>query len=340
MKTITITNFGGRLTRILNGDMNSGFAKFAPSFGYDPFSKPMNLTWLEVPENITGTAITDLILDSVSRVEGGILFVYAIGSTGKLYKIQTNSASSPNVDSVVGIGSVAAGGISFNKGASMQLFGFASAVGASQGSVLGKIYVGGDGQVNKINTDFSAEAVVGTIANYTQNRYRPLNQFIGKLIFGNGNTIGVIDSTGTVTSPLNASSVYSQLNPPLPPETYITDIDISPDGTYAAISTSGIQTESPLNFSDTTGGLNPSQTSAGNIYYWNGTDQAVTSSRYTGKVGINALQNYLNKNMIFTGDAFGSAVSTEFEKTISVQDSKPPYPNATVVNGNFLTWSS
>ena len=48
METIEITNFQGRLTRILNGELNSGFAKFTTSFGYDPFSKPMNLTWAEV----------------------------------------------------------------------------------------------------------------------------------------------------------------------------------------------------------------------------------------------------------------------------------------------------
>ncbi len=339
MTTITISNFGGRLTRILNGDLNSGFAKYNTSFGYDPFSKPMNLTWLETPTDITGTAITDLVLASVSRVENGNMFVYALGSTGKLYKIQPNSSSSATVDSVVGIGSVAAGGPTFNKGASMQLFGFSSVVGGgSTGSVLGRIFIGSDGQINKINVDFGGDAVVGSGPNYVQNRYRPLAQFIGKLIFGNGNTIGVVDSTGTVTSPLNVSSVYSQLNPGFPPETYVTDIDVNPNGTYVAISSSGIQTEGPLNFVDTTGSLNPSETSAGNVFYWNGTDQAATASQFTGAVGINALQNYLNRNMIFSGDAFGTSVGTEFEKEISVQNTKPPFPNATAVNGNFLTW--
>ena len=52
-QTIVITNFGGRLTRILNGDMNFRFAKFATSWGYDPFSKPMNLTWLPTPNDIS-----------------------------------------------------------------------------------------------------------------------------------------------------------------------------------------------------------------------------------------------------------------------------------------------
>jgi hypothetical protein len=59
--TIEITNFGGRLTRILNGPLNSGFAKFTSSWGYDPFSKPDNLTWFESPTDITGS-INNLVV--------------------------------------------------------------------------------------------------------------------------------------------------------------------------------------------------------------------------------------------------------------------------------------
>lgn len=337
-QTLPITNFGGRLTRVLNGDLNSGFAKFTPSFGYDPFSKPMNLTWLESPTDITGTAISDLPLAATPKVEAGILYVYTLGSTGNLYKIQPNSDSNPNVDSVVGITSVKAGGITYNKGASMQLFGFASVVGASSSSVLAKLYVGGDGQVNKVNIDGSAEAIVGTIGNYVQNRYRPLTQFVGKLVFGNGNSIGIIDSTGTVTSPLNMSSVYSELNPDLPPETYVTDLDLSMDGNYTLISTSGVLNESLTNFSAGTGGLNPALVSSGNVYYWNGLDQAATSVKYIGGSGISALQTYLDKNMIFTGDAFGSSLNNDSQKILSLPNNKLPSPNATAVNGNFVTW--
>lgn len=72
VETIEITNFGGRLTRILNGEMNSGFSKFANSFGYDPFSKPMNLTWFEQPVDITGP-ITDLIVAAKKYYGGNAL---------------------------------------------------------------------------------------------------------------------------------------------------------------------------------------------------------------------------------------------------------------------------
>src|SRR5258708_3138088 len=138
-KTLEITNFGGRLTRILNGDLNSGFSKFVPSWGYDPFSKPMNLTWLEAPVDIS-TGISDLIvaLKPWFSAAASQQYVFGLGNTGNLYQIQPNSITNPNLDSIVGITSIKSNTPSFNFGGSLDFFGS-----------VPKIYIGGDTQINR-----------------------------------------------------------------------------------------------------------------------------------------------------------------------------------------------
>ena len=92
MPTKIIDNFTGSMTPKLNGDMNSGYSQWLNVFGYDPFTKPGNLTWNEMQTQIdsAGSVITDLIVAGKTRVESGIIYVYAIGHTGRLYKIQVN----------------------------------------------------------------------------------------------------------------------------------------------------------------------------------------------------------------------------------------------------------
>jgi len=105
MQTLTINNFQGRLTRYMDGDINSGFAKYTTTFGNDPFTTPGNLTWFETPTRIDsgGSVITDLIMAMRPRLESGITYVYAIGHTGRLYKIQVNDPTTyaPNYDNPV-----------------------------------------------------------------------------------------------------------------------------------------------------------------------------------------------------------------------------------------------
>lgn len=325
-QTLPITNFGGRLTRVLNGELNSGLAKFVPSFGYDPFSKPMNLTWLEQPVDITGGAITDLVLAAKQRFESGVLYIYAIGSSGNLYKIQPNSITNPNIDSVIGIASVL-NGASYSFGASIDFFGQTE-----------KIYVGHDNGVNSINFDGTSEAKIGTTANYMANRYRPIMQFIGSLVFGNGSNIGLIGPTGTVTSPLfgsGASSFYGQLSPTLPPETYITDIDLSPDGNYLYLTTSGIPNENIITVSND---RQAASASNGQIDYWNGSDTGITATKTIPSYAVTALQTYLDNNMFFSNDSFGSSINNGTAKMVSLPNNKAPYSNAVTVNGNFLSW--
>lgn len=313
--TIEITNFGGRLTRILNGDMNSGFAKFVPSFGYDPFSKPMNLTWLETPVDISGTAVTDLVLAAKQRFEGGVLYIYAVGSSGRLYKIMPNSISNPNLDSVSVLGTLSNSNMQF--GASMEFFGSTE-----------KIYIGQDDRVNSVNFDGSGEATIGNISSIVSNSARPLAPFIGKLIFGNSTNIGAIDSTNTVTS-------YSQLSPGLQRETYVTDIDISPDGNYLYITTSGTPNE---NLTSVSNDRQAAAASDGALLYWNGTDQGITASKSIPSYAVTSLHTYLGNNVLFSNDSFGASLNNGTSKMISLPNNKSSLPNANAANGNFLTW--
>lgn len=331
IKTIEITNFTGRLTRIINGDMNSGFAKFATSFGYDPFSKPGNLTWFENYQTISG--VTDLILSAKTRWIGETNpVVYAIGSKGNLYKIQVSSVTDPQVHTASIIGSVKSGTPTFQKGASMEFFGSTE-----------KIYIGSDSQVNAINFDGSAEVIIGNPANYAVNVYRPLKPFAGKLAFGNGPTIGVIDATGTVSSSVIGVSsavgnIYSQLNPALGVEMRVRDLDVSPDNTYLLITASSadyenISTLSTPNMVNTI----PAQ---GIVAGWNGSDVTVTTAQNLPQNLVSALQSYLIKNMFFIADSFGAGLSDGVKKILTLPNNKAPLPNATGVNGNFIFWSA
>lgn len=338
MKTLEITNFGGRLTRILNGNLNSGFAKFAPSFGYDPFTKPMNLTWLEQPTSITA-GVTDMVVAMKTRFARvpQINYVFGVGSTGKIYKIESASTTNPQVDSVVGVSSIAAA-TAF--GGNLEFFGFNE-----------RLYVGGDDRIvttgEVSGTDFilnGASDAVGTTVNYAINNLRPLVPFVGKLIFGNGPTIGAIDSTGTVTSSVIAVSsiygagtgrIYSQLIPALPQNKRIIDIEPSTDGTYVLLATSN---QDPEQINAITSNRMLASSGEGALYGWNGVDSGVTFYKTIPSHALSAVQTYLQSNMIFAGDTFGMEIMDGNKKILSLPRNKPPLPSATTVNGNFLSW--
>lgn len=319
--TIEIINFEGALTRKKNGELNSGLAKFSTSFGYDPFSKPGQLTWLEKPVDITGAQITDLIVATKPRFENGVTYIYAIGSSGRLYKVQPNSITNPNLDTASVLGTLP--NASFNYGASMDFYGSTE-----------KIYVGQDDRVQSVNFDGSGPTTVGTVGDYTGNVYRPILQFAGYLIFGNKNNIGAIDSTATVVSSV-VSSHYEQLSPGLPPETYLTDLDVSPDGVYLLMTTSGVTNE---NITTVSSDRQAASASQGSIYKWNGSDRGATSVTTIPSYALTALQTFLDKNMFFSNDSFGASLSDGSQKLITLPNNKSPFANATLVNGNFISW--
>ncbi len=332
-QTKHITNFTGRLTRMVNGDMDSGFAKFTMSYGYNAFNKPMNLTWLESPNDVSPGGITDLVLDGKVRFigENGNSFAYLIGSKGTLYKVQINSASNNSVNSVVGRYSVLAGGATYNKGGSMEFFGSNE-----------KIYIGSDSQVNSVNFDGSADVVVGNAANYASNVFRPMTEFSGTLVFGNANTIGQIGATGTVISSVigissTVGNVYSALNPPLPPSMLVKDIDNSPDNNYILMAASEVDYEN-ISQGGTPNMLNtvPAQSK---VFYWNGSDKGATAATTLATNLLTALQSYLQQNHLFAADSFGAGLFQESKKIVTLNLNKSPFPNATGVNGQFLFWS-
>lgn len=333
--TIAITNFSGRLTRLLNGDLNSGFSKFTQSWGYDPFSKPMNLTWLDTPADITGP-IGNMPLAAQTRLTSGVNNVYLLDQNKKLYRILSTGSGTPNLDSVVGINSVASG-TSFLFGSSMSFFG--SVVGGVGADPF--LFVSHDSGLNKIMTDGSAESQVIAGSNkLVPNTYHPLKQFIGNLIIGNANTIAAVDSTGTVISSVIATgrgNYYSQINPPLPTDDTVQDLDVSIDANYLLLSASQIPSERL----DTVG--NDGQESAStesDLYKWNGTDRTITTARVVGSYAFTAQQTFLGQQLMFANDSFGASVSDGDKKILLLPGNKSPLPNATDVNGNFLVWAN
>lgn len=331
IQTIAITNFSGRLTRVLNGDLNSGMAKFATSFGYDFFSKPGNLTWLEQSVDITGP-IQGIPLAAKTRFIGETNpSVYLLTSTGKLYHMWVNDfpgGTSPLAGSVVGIGSVLAGSATYTYGGSMDFFGVPSTIAVSSVVSEEKIFIGSDNQVNSIRFDGTADTQIGINGTFGPNRYHPLKKFTGFLLVGDGQAVDSIDSTLIVRT-----SVFGAL----PTESRVRDIDVSPDGNYALVSSTTNDYEPISTISEQTLGSIPSD---GTIFYWNGADLNPTASNSIPGSQVTALQTYLQNNMFFITDSMGSAVSDGTNKILSLPNNKAPFPNATGTNGNFLFWTS
>lgn len=319
IQTLEITNFGGRLTRLRNGQLNSGFSKFTTSFGYDPFSKPNQLTWLETPVDLdpTGAIITDQIVCAKNRLETGQVFTYALGDTGRLYKIQPNqnTIARANYDNITLLATLSiAGNNSFLYGGSMEFF------GATE-----KIYIGNDNRVCTINFDGTGEAsIAGT---YTANVFRALKIFQGNLCFGNGANIGTIDSTATVTS-------SAKLSPGLPADTYVRDLDVSTDFNYLTITASSI----PSTRLDVLQDSSASATSDAFILKWNGSDTGVTAGNQIPSFAVTSLQTFLNNQVFFSDDTFGSSLNDLTKRVLTLNNNHSPNPTATLANGNFVTW--
>ena len=336
-QTITITNFSGRLTRIINGDLNSGFTKFTSSFGYDPFSKPMNLTWLETPTSVTGVTSN---LPQAGKVLSNSLKgpnVHVIDQGGKWYQILSSDTNSSNLNSVIGIASV---GGTYNFGTSMEFYG--SVVGTDlAGNRLGKLHVGGDSNIHSVNPDGSADAVVGNTNFYTQNVYKPLKPFRQFLIFGNGNTIGAISDTLVVSSVIGTgtnSGIYSAINPPLGTLDKVLDLEVTPSNDYLVLASSGIAQEERL---DSTGYdiVETFGSQDGKISLWNATDPGITAATSVPTYLLSAIQTYFKNNSFFAADAFGTAFNDGSGKLLGLPNNKPPLQNAVATNANFITWA-
>lgn len=321
MPTIKIDNFGARLTRYADGNINSGMAKYTTSFGADPFSDPGNLTWMEAPTQIdsAGSVITDLIVAGKERVESGVSYVYAIGHTGRLYKIQVNDPSTynPNYDNPVLLTTLTSNSPTFTRGGSLDFY------GATE-----RIYIGHDKGVTRVNFDGSSETFVGALGSWTQTVPRPLQQFVGKLYIGNGSNIAEIDTTATVTT-------YAKLTPAFPDNTQVRDIDVSPDGNYLqAVVTRLALPDITSTAQDTTYLTN----SESYIFKWNGIDNGYTSFDSYPSFSLNTNAMFRNFQYVFGYDLVGAAVFNPTDKILSPILSQAPLPNAVGSNANFIGW--
>ena len=329
VETITITEFGGPLTRRNDGDIKSGLAKFATSWGYDPYSKPGNLTWMEQPTSIlSGQGISGgPIVAMKQRTEGATPFdtyVYAVKNSNtddELYKIQViqnTGTDNPNYDSPSLIGTLV--NVNFSQGAGIEFYGSTE-----------KIWIGSDDVVQKINfTGAAATSIAnGGPSSYLGTSPRPLKTFLGKLYFGNGPNIGEIDSTELMTT-------ATKLSPGLPSGMYVRDLDTTPDGNYLQITaTRGQVEQSPLGSSAP--GLSLSESYK---FYWNGIDDAATSAEHYPAMRLTANHVTGNNNNTFGYDHNGLGVLSGQNKLLTLPKNLAPFTGATFSISNMLGFAN
>lgn len=319
MPTLVIDNFGGRLTRYDDGDINSGLAKYANTFGNDAFSSPGNLTWFEAPTRIdpSQTVITDLIMAARPRLESGITYVYAIGHTGRLYKIQVNDPTTynPDYDTPVLLATLTAETPTFKYGSSIQFY------GATE-----KIFIGHDRGVTKINFNGTSETFVGTQASYTSGVPRPSVQFNGKMYFGNGTNLVEIDSTELVIS-------YVKLSPGFPSGTQVRDVDVTPDGNYVTIVVSRVAQADMTVITQDTNALSSSDSY---FIFWNGVTVGYTSYNPYNSYSQTSSTSFGQSSYTLGYDLGGTGLYSGGQKLASLPNSLSPNFGAMFSTGNLV----
>ena len=323
MPTKVIDNFTGRLTRYVNGDMNSGFSKYTSTFGVDYFSKPGNLTFQEeaVQIDAAGSVIKDLIMAGKERVESGISYLYAVGHTGRVYKIQVNDPSNynSNYDNPVLLATITSGTPTFTRGGSVDFYGSTE-----------RIYIGHDKGVTQLDFDGTNETVVGSAGSWTQNVPRPLKQFIGKLYAGNGSNIAEIDSTLSVTD-------YTKLSPGFPDNTQVRDLDVSVDGTYIQAVVTRLVLGDITSATPDSGSISNSDSW---IFQWNGTDAGYTAYETYSAYSLTANFLFGSYQYVFGYDVTGSVLFSAGDKVISPVLTNAPMPNTMGSGTNMIGWGA
>lgn len=319
-ETLEITNFGGRLTRYVNGDINSGYAKFTSSWGYDPFSKPGNLTWNYQPTDIKGAVITDAIVAGTFNFLNKFTF---LGDSGRLYEIQpTNGGgTAPLNDSPSVLASFNAG--NFIDG------GFLMA-GLTHISNAQSILGTSDTKLFKISSDGAAFSIIGTFDNGNVGLGpHPMVKFLGKTYVGDANQIKEVTGFAITNTAV--------LSPALPEDLFIVDLDLTPEGDYMVI-TATRAAGRPLDRS--TGTIRPNNSAESYTFYWNGTDESVTAVKTLPSWPTASFANFLDKQYVTQQDAFGMALYQGNTKLLTLPNNVFPSANAFNSNGNFLMWTS
>lgn len=324
IQTIVVDNFTGSMVPNVTGEMNSGKSYWLNINGNDPFSKPRNLTWNESPVQIdpTGSVITDLILAGKTRIESGVTYVYSIGHTGRLYKIQVNDPTTynPDYDNPVLLTTLTQGSPTFTRGAFIDFY-----------DSVGRIYISHDMGVTRIDFDGTNETVVGVVGSWSQLVPKPLQQFLGKLYVGNGSNFAEIAVTATVLS-------YTKLSPGFPSGTQVRDLKLSPDGNYLqVVMTRAALPDITANAVDTTVVI-PTDSY---IFAWNGTDASYTSSQSYPAIVLTSANFFADSSFVFGYDTYSSAVFTPLRKVITSLPNvicSSPLPNAVFSIGNLVYW--
>lgn len=326
IQTIEITNFSGRLTRIPDGNMNSGLAKYSTSWGYDPFISPGNLTWLEAPVDCdpNNSSILGIITSSKSKTgdgnngeSTGTGYLYAVDHLANVYRLTPNNSFNQVPLSGVSIISQASSSTlsGYTYGGGVEIFGSSE-----------QLYLGGDGGVERINFDGSSRSSVAGGSSVVTNIPRPLTQFSGNLVFGNGTNIGLISSSSIVSS-------YNQLNPSLPPQVYVHDIEISADLNYLISVASDIVTDQATT---KLGGRALSNSGDTLLVQWNGSDLGFTAGFKFPTFFGSAVHSFLDRQLSIGMDSYGASIIDGTNKKVTLQGVRPPFPNAVGSNGNIL----
>lgn len=320
IKTLTVDNFGSRLTRFLDGDINSGYANYSTTWGINNFQQPKQLRFMEAATSIGGAVVTDLIVAGKVRLENSATYVYAIGHTGRLYKIQVNNPNTTNPDyNNPVLVTTLTNSQTFLYGGSIEFF------GATQ-----RIWIGCDQGVTRINFDGTGETVIGTTdsTHWISNVPRQSVQFVGSIFYTNGTNIAQIDNTESVVS-------YTKLTPSFPNSMQARDLDITSNGTYLVITCSEVQLVSILN-----AGPDSNTTSNGGseLAYWNGSDPGVTQFNSIPAFAQTAYHTFGNNEYAFGYDTAGATMSNPLTKLLTLIFNQSPLPNAVNSDGNLVGW--
>lgn len=316
-KPLVITNFGGGLTRRNVGNIDSGLTKFATSWGYDPYSKPGNLTWMEQPTSILTSATggtNNLVVAMKQHSTGSVLSVYAIDGAGRLQRVRVDNSGTHIADvdspSIVGQLTVTP---SFERETGIVFYGSTEKIFYGDGNThIQKIDFQGSNPTSILGTN----SVIGAVP-------RPMTTFQGKVYFGNGNNIGEIDSTELITT-------GAKLSPALPTGVVVRDLDVTPDGNYLQMTTSNNDTyESFVNIDTTL-----ESTVDSNKFLWNGIDMGATAVEKYGGTFLTANNSFNGKNYTFGYDQMGGTIYSDQDKKVSLPRSLSPHPTAVFSSGD------
>lgn len=321
MSLLIFENFRSNLTRIPHGDPASGYARFDTTYNVGNFQVPTCIFFNDIPTDITGNVITDALMDGKIRIELGVMYVYAIGHTGNLYKIQvTNPTYQAPAYDVATLVKTLDTIPSMVYGGTLDFFGDNE-----------MIYIGHDAGVTRINFDGSNEELITNDSSWVQNVPRQGKIFNNSFYFTNGSDIAVIDKTGVI--------VRNGVNPIPSIEYTAKDIDIDVMGKNLIIVCSNIPSVSIL----TQPNLNATYGGTSVIVTWDGISDKVDSQNYVISFDQTATTTTGTQSYVFGYDIAGSVISKldseGLTKIRGMLYSQSTVPNASSTNANLVGWA-